>query len=362
MLKRKVFRGILADKIRHLEFGWLARRAWALLKMKSEKFLRTGKAPAPLMAVLMVTENCNLRCPMCGLPERFRANPCNADTAAWKRAIDDLHELGAAGVGFTGGEATTRKDIFDLIAHARKLGFPVTLNTNALLLSDDKLDALAASDPTNINISIDSGRDEVNDQLRGGNDVLKRTLERISALVAKRKNSGARYTVTVVTVLSDSNIGDLDILFQKASSAGADRIGFMPLHDIAPGKCAISTFRGDTSGLAGTLRELSAKYNLPLENSDAYLDAFHAFMTRREPLPVPCNAGYTTIVLGPDLKMYRCWPFYEKRQVFREWNQATTKLKDLWNDEQFRRERLLALKCKECVWNCHAELSYLVRM
>ena len=362
MLKRKVFRGIIADKLRHLEFGWLARRAWAMVSMKSEKYLHTGKAPAPLMAVLMVTENCNLRCPMCGLPERFRCNPNNADTAAWKRAIDDLHELGAAGVGFTGGEATTRKDIFELIAHARKLGFPVTLNSNALLLSDDKLDALAKSDPTNINISIDSGRDDINDQLRGGKDVLKRTLERIKALVEKRKTSGARYTVTVVTVLSDANIGDLEILFQKASSAGADRIGFMPLHDIAPGKCCISTFQSDTTRLAATLRDLSARYNLPLENSDAYLDAFHSFMSHQTLLPVPCNAGYTTIVLGPDLKIYRCWPYYEKQQVFREWDQKTAHLKDLWNDAEFRRERQLALKCKECVWNCHAEISYLVRM
>jgi radical SAM protein with 4Fe4S-binding SPASM domain len=362
MLKRQVFRDIIKQKILGLELGWIGRRAAAYAALKVEKFLKNGKAPGPLMAVLILTENCNLRCPMCELPGRFKENPDEMGTAVWKRVIDDLHAMRAAGIGFTGGEVTLREDIFDLIAHARRHGMPVTLNTNALALTDRRLDDMIKADPTNINISIDSGRDHINDELRGGKRVLARTLERIERFVSLKRERGARYAVTVVTVLSDLNITDLEVLFKKVSDAGADRIGFMPLHYIGPGKCVVAPVEEDTSGLAETIRSLSRKYGLSLENSDCYLDDFHPVMSGSFEMPVTCNAGYTSIVIGPDLQIYRCWPYFEKGQPFRRWDPETSTLREIWNDEVFRKERLESLSCKECFWNCHAEISYLIRM
>lgn len=362
MLKRQVFRDILKQKVLRFEFGWIARRAYAYAALKSERFRKSGRSPAPLMAVCILTENCNLRCPMCDLPVRFKQNPNQRDTATWKRVIDDLHAMGAAGVGFTGGEATVRKDIFELVTHARRLGMPVTLNTNALPLTDARLPDLVASDPTNINISIDSGRAEINDELRGGENVLARTLERIEKITAIRAERGAGYSVTVVTVLSDLNLTDLSVLFEKVKAAGADRIGFMPLHDIAPGKCAVARFEADTANVAETIRSLSREHDLAVENGDPYLDDFHRVMSGATEMPITCNAGYTSIVIGPDLKVYRCWPYFEKREPFRQFDPETTTLREIWNDETFRQERLESLRCKECFWNCHAELSYLVPM
>ena len=360
MLKRKVFREVVVGKLLRLQWGWLARRAWAVACLKSRGRVERGLAPSPLMAVLMVTENCNGRCPMCDLPHRFRLNPVELDTAVWKRAIDDLHTMGAAGIGFTGGECTLRKDIFELIRHARDRGFPVTLNTNALPIAGARLDDLVAAGPTNINISIDSGREDVNDRLRGGKDVLTRTLDRIAALDARRKAGPAAYTITVVTVLSEDNVGDLDALFQRVAASGADRIGFMPLHIVEGGACRIVNLGATAGGLAGRLRELSAAHNLPIENSDVYLDGLDAAAGGGQ-LPVPCNAAYTTLFLGADLRVYRCWPYLEMQQSFRQWD-GKTPLADIWNDETFRQERQRSRPCRMCYWNCHAELSYLVRI
>ncbi len=360
VLRRKIFREVIWSKLLGLQWRWLARRAWALACLKSRRRTRAGLAPAPLMAVLLVTENCNGRCPMCDLPHRFRRNPVEIGTAVWKRAIDDLHKMGAAGVGFTGGECTLRKDIFELIGHARRHGLPVTLNTNALPLTDDRLDELVAADPTNINISIDSGRDDVNDHLRGGRDVLRRTLDRVSALEARRRSARAGYTLTVVTVLSEANVNDLEVLFQRVAASGADRIGFMPLHNAGDGQCGIANLGPAAVGLAGRLRELSAVYSLPIENSDAYISGLDAAMSGGQ-LPVPCNAAYTTLFLGADLRLYRCWPHLEMGRSFARWD-GETPLGSMWNDEVFRQERLRSLPCRQCYWNCHAELSYLVRI
>lgn len=362
MLKRKVYFNVLKQKLVSLDFPWLARRAWAYGRLRTEKYLGTGYAPAPLMACLMLTENCNLRCPMCDLPQRYKVNPVDKTTREWKKTIDNLYGMGAAGIGFTGGEPTLRPDIFELISHACSYGFPVTLNTNGLSFTDERIKDLIKADPTNVNISIDSGRDEINDKLRGGKNVLPRTLEIIKKITAARKAASARFTVTVVTVLTDLNIGDLDVLFEKVAASGADRIGFMPLHNIECVKCAVALFKVDTTGLADNVRALSQKHGLPAENSNEYLDAFHSVMSGQVSMPVACNAGYTSIVIGPDFTLYRCWPFLEKRQPFRKWNPDESSLSEIWNDAAFRTERQSVLVCKECFWNCHAELSYMVKM
>ncbi len=362
MLKRMVFQNIIKEKLLHLDFAWLLHRLWAYVRLKGEKFLKTGRAPGPLMAVLIVTENCNLRCPMCKLPSHFKENPRQKDTSTWKRVIDDLNDVNAAGMGFTGGEPAMRKDIFELVSYASNYSLPITFNTNMLAIGKDRIEELIRSKPTNINISIDSGREEVNDSLRGGKDVLSRTLDQISRLVTLRAEFNAGFTITVVTVLSDLNIDDLDILFEKVSHAGADRIGFMLLHDTSEGKCSVSKFEKDTSGLADTIWKLSEKYHLEVENSRDYINDIHPVVSGDGQMPMRCNAAYTSIVIGPGLELYRCWPYFEKRQSFRQWDPDRETLKDLWNDEKFRQERLKSLTCRECFWNCHAELNYLVRI
>ena len=46
------------------------------------------------------------------------------------RIVDELHEMGAKWFGLSGGEPLVRKDIFEIIAHAKNLGMNVSLITN----------------------------------------------------------------------------------------------------------------------------------------------------------------------------------------------------------------------------------------
>ncbi len=362
MLKRKVFQNVIKKKLLCLDFAWFFHRAWTYIRLKGEKFLKTGRAPGPLMAVLIVTENCNLRCPMCSLPSRAKKISEETDTLTWKRVIDDLNNINVAGIGFTGGEPAMRKDIFELISCAASYDFPITFNTNTLAIGKDRIEELIRSKPSNINISIDSGREEVNDSLRGGKNILARTLEQISRLVSLREKFHAEFTITAVTVLSDLNIDDLEILFKKVSQAGVDRIGFMPLHDISKEKCSVARFEKDTSALAETIWKLSEKYRLDVENSKNYINDFHSVISGNKQMPMRCNAAYTSVVIGPDLKLYRCWPYFEKGQSFRQWDPERETLKDLWNENNYCQERLRSLTCRECFWNCHAELNYLIHI
>lgn len=359
---RKTYRRVILDKLQSCDWGWLARSALTYGQLKWESIRPEGKAPGPLMATLILTENCNLRCPMCDIPSRYLHNPAERDGSVWRQVIDELYEIGTMGIGFTGGEVTIREDIFDLIAHARGYRMPVTLNTNALLLTERRYPALLSADPTNINISIDSGESEVNDKLRGGKRVLERTLARIESLAELRQREGARYTLTVVCVLSDLNIGHLEKLFSIVAASGADRIGIMPLHNIDRHNCRVARFTSVPENLADELFQLSKRYHLPLENSPAYLADLSPVMASQGGMPITCNAGYTSITIGPDLQLYRCWPFYQKQNPLRQYQTGVNRLAEIWNDHNYRQDRLTSLACRECFWNCHAELNYLIRM
>jgi len=360
-MQRKVYREVVLAKLRHFDVKWFTHKVYTYVALKTERYLRTGYSPPPLACGLVVTENCNMRCPMCILPHRYIENPNNRDTNTWKRVIADLHELGVGGIAISGGEPMMRKDVFELVAYARKNTATVTLNSNLMLLTEKRIEDLIQAGPNNINVSVDSGLDDINDQLRGGKNVLAKVLDRIDALAAARNAMSKKFSITAVTTLSDMNVDDLDILFNKVSNSGADRICFIPLHDIKDGKTYLIKSKKVKSDLYKSLQELSLKYELPLENSSNYLKGFYNVMTGGV-MKERCNAGYTHLVIGTDLKVYRCVPYMNTGRCLFKWDPEKETLKELWNSHKWRKDRLEALNCKECFWDCHAELNYLVPM
>ncbi len=61
--------------------------------------------------------------------------------------LSELAELGVLQIHFSGGEPTARKDIVELVQHATDVGLDSNLITSAVLLTRDKLSALADAGP-----------------------------------------------------------------------------------------------------------------------------------------------------------------------------------------------------------------------
>ena len=101
----------------------------------------SARPSAPYRMDLAITYRCNNDCAHCynGRPRNYP----ELDTAHWKLILDKLWELGVPHIVFTGGEATLREDLPELIAHAETNGQITGLNTNARRLSDEKLCAEA---------------------------------------------------------------------------------------------------------------------------------------------------------------------------------------------------------------------------
>ena len=80
------------------------------------------------------------------------------------RIVDELYEMGAKWFGLSGGEPLIRKDIFEIIAHAKSLGMSVSLITNGYYVKGDILDNLIRHEVMTA-VSLD-GTEETNDFTR----------------------------------------------------------------------------------------------------------------------------------------------------------------------------------------------------
>ncbi|MFQ5406230.1 MAG: radical SAM protein [Candidatus Micrarchaeia archaeon] len=78
---------------------------------------------------------CNNNCLFCVVADKRRHG--DLTTGKVKKQLDASWENGARSVVLTGGEVTIRKDVFDLVSHAKKCGFEnIQIQTNARMLSN----------------------------------------------------------------------------------------------------------------------------------------------------------------------------------------------------------------------------------
>jgi radical SAM protein with 4Fe4S-binding SPASM domain len=108
---------------------------------------------------------CNAKCIMCDIPKKIKGSFFMNKELVFK-LLDDLAELNVNSISFTGGEPTLRKDLFEIIYKASKLGFMVNLNTNGHLLNKDFVTKLKYSGLNNFNFSIDSADAKIHNKIR----------------------------------------------------------------------------------------------------------------------------------------------------------------------------------------------------
>ena len=87
---------------------------------------RTGDAAGqkttygiPLAVLAELTHRCPLQCPYCSNPLEMEVASAELTTAEWCRVMDELAEIGVLQIHFSGGEPAVRKDLVQLVRHAR---------------------------------------------------------------------------------------------------------------------------------------------------------------------------------------------------------------------------------------------------
>lgn len=172
----------------------------------------------PLAVLLELTHRCPLQCPYCSNPVEMERARNELTTAEWKQVLDELAEIGVLQVHFSGGEPTARKDLVELVEHANDLDLYTNLITSAVLLSKDKLTALADAGLSHIQISFQGSEASLADRIGGFRNGHNK----------KREVAGwAReldLPLTVNAVMHRQNLDQLEQIIAMAVDMDADRI------------------------------------------------------------------------------------------------------------------------------------------
>src|ERR1700685_4618986 len=172
----------------------------------------------PLAGLAALAHRCPLQCPYCSNPVELDRGGSELTTQEWKKVLSELAEIGVLQIHFSGGEPTARKDLVELFKHASNVGLYSNLITSAVLLSREKLAALADAGLCHVQISFQGNEPVVADRVAGLKDSHRKKLE-----VAKWTRE-LDLPLTVNAVMHRQNLHQLPDLIQMAVDLDADRL------------------------------------------------------------------------------------------------------------------------------------------
>src|SRR5574341_2186065 len=182
----------------------------------------SARPSAPYRMDLAVTYRCNNNCAHC-YNARERNFP-ELDTEHWKLILDKLWALGVPHIVFTGGEATLRNDLPELISHAESNGEITGLNTNARRLADEKyVQKLVDAGLDHVQITVESCDEQIHDEMMRAKEAFKQTVQGLRNVLAS-----PLYVMTNTTMLR-TNVHTIPATLDFLAEIGVPTIGLNAL-------------------------------------------------------------------------------------------------------------------------------------
>jgi pyrroloquinoline quinone biosynthesis protein E len=119
----------------------------------------------PLWLLAELTYKCPLHCIFCYNPIRYASLKDELSTREWVDVITQARSLGAAQLGFSGGEPLVRDDLEELVQEAHHLGYYTNLITSGVGLTRARAQRLRDAGLDHVQLSFQDSTKELNDFL-----------------------------------------------------------------------------------------------------------------------------------------------------------------------------------------------------
>ncbi|MFC3459815.1 pyrroloquinoline quinone biosynthesis protein PqqE [Massilia haematophila] len=164
---------------------------------------------APLWLLAELTYRCPLHCPFCYNPVDYAKHRAELTTEEWFDVMRQARQLGAAQLGFSGGEPLLRDDLEELVGEGRRLGFYTNLITSGIGLTEARLGRMKERGLDHVQLSFQDSTREMNDFLSSTKTFdLKR---RVARLIKQHD-----YPMVLNVVLHRFNLDHVDRIIAMA--------------------------------------------------------------------------------------------------------------------------------------------------
>lgn len=169
----------------------------------------------PLWLLAELTYRCPLHCVFCYNPTDYASHRQELGTAEWVSVLRQARQLGAAQLGFSGGEPLVRDDLEELVAEAHRLGYYTNLITSGVGLTEARAQRLKDAGLDHVQLSFQDSTRELNDFLTH-----TKTFElkkRVAALIKAHD-----WPMVMNCVLHRHNLSHVDKIIEMALALGAE--------------------------------------------------------------------------------------------------------------------------------------------
>ena len=181
----------------------------------SEAGLSDAAVAPPLWLLAELTYRCPLHCVFCYNPVDYAVHRKELTTAQWVAVMREARQLGAAQLGFSGGEPLLRDDLEELIAEGRRLGFYTNLITSGIGLTDARLARMKTAGLDHIQLSFQDSSKEMNDFLTSSKTFDLKS--RVATLIKQHD-----YPMVLNVVLHRYNLDHIERIIQMAVDMGVE--------------------------------------------------------------------------------------------------------------------------------------------
>lgn len=300
----------------------------------------------PLNVVWETTLQCNMKCMHCGSSAGIKRVK-ELTTMESIKLCNELSRLGTNLITMMGGEPFLRKDWNDIARHVRDLGIELTIISNGFLINEKVISRLSRLNPYTVGISLDGGKADTHDSIRGIQGSFERCIKSLELL------RDANIETSVITTVHKQNLLELpiirDLLLNRSIAwqiQMATPIGRFPESQML----SKDEFYSVALFIASIRKNYSTK-ELPVLGA-------HNFGYHSKILPnimlfpwFGCQAGLTTLGIQSDGGVKGCMSLPD---MFIEDNIRNRSIVDIWNDDNifsynrhFKEENLNG-ECKIC--------------
>ena len=233
-----------------------------------------------------LTYRCNSKCLHCYQEENNNNTDLSYEEVC--SVINQLADMGALFISFTGGEVLLREDFFEIAKYARAKGFALRVFTNGILVDVDVANKLKSLNPLSVEISLYAMDPKIHDEITQTPGSHEKTIHAIKLLIELGVH------VNIKSPMMSINIHEITKIENFAKETGTGFVYYFSVTPKVNGDTQICQYCVDIDVLREQFKESGATIKEEIKQN------------KRRSSDSVCSAGLNTMHITPQGDVFPC--------------------------------------------------------